>query len=66
MNQPIVPLTITGTDTAKSRDANRPAVVPPITLTSANTTTAVSEPNTAGTSIVKSYRGIPPPKAAYV
>ncbi|VVC05646.1 Uncharacterised protein [uncultured archaeon] len=54
MNHPIVPLTIIGGDNAKKSDAKRPAAVPPITLTSANTMIAVNEPKTTGNIIVKS------------
>ena len=54
MNHPIVPRTIIGGDNAKNNEAKRPAVVPPITLTRANTIIAVREPKTTGNIIVKS------------
>ncbi len=41
-------------DNAKNSDAKRPAVVPPITLTNAKITIAVSEPKMTGNIIVKS------------
>jgi hypothetical protein len=43
-----------GAETEKKRAAKRPAVVPPITLTSAKITIAVKEPNTTGNIMVKS------------
>ena len=49
-------------DTAKKSEARSPAVVPPIVLTSAKITIVVSEPITAGNTIVKSYKLEPPPK----
>ena len=65
MNQPMVPLTIMGGDRAKKSEAKRPEVVPPITLTSANTTIVVNEPKITGKMIVKSYKLVPPPKILY-
>ena len=50
----MVPLTMTGGDIAKKSEAKRPAVVPPITRTSANTIIAVNEPKTTGNIMVKS------------
>ena len=65
MNHPIVPLTIIGGDKAKKSEAKRPAVVPPITRTRANTIMAVREPKTTGNIIVKLYKLVPPPKILY-
>ena len=53
MNQPIVPLIITGAETEKNRAAKSPAVVPPITRTSAKIIIVVKEPITTGKIIVK-------------
>ena len=61
MNQPTVPQIITSIETAKNRDARRPAVVPPKTLTRAKITIVVNEPIMTGNSIVKSYRLWPIP-----
>ena len=66
MNHPIVPLTITAGETAKSRAAKRPALVPAMVLTRANITTAVSEPTTAGNMTMKVRRSMPPPSTLYV
>ena len=54
LNHPIKPLRIIGNETANIKDAIRPAVVPPITRTSAKTTMHVNEPITSGNIIVKS------------
>ena len=62
LNQPKVPRNITGKDTEKNNDANRPAVVPPKTRTSAKIMTTVNEPTTTGNKIVKSYNEDSPPK----
>ena len=66
MNHPINPRIIIGTDIAKSKDANNPAVVPPMTLTSAKIMMAVSAPITPGNKMVKSYSSMLPPKIWYV
>ena len=47
---------------ANKSEAKSPAVVPPIVLTIANITTAVSEPIISGNNIVKLYRLVPVPK----
>ena len=62
MNHPIDPLIIIGTDIAKSKDPNNPAVVPPIVLTSAKITIVVNAPIIPGNKIVKSYNSILLPK----
>ena len=49
-------------ETAKKSEARRPAVVPPIVLTSAKITTVTSEQITTGNNIVKLYRLVPIPK----
>ena len=49
-------------ETAKKSEARRPAVVPPIVLTSAKIAIAASEQITTGNNIVKSYRLVPIPK----
>ena len=49
-------------DIAKNREANIPAVVLLIVLTSAKITIAVSELRTIGSNTVKSYRVEPIPK----
>ena len=54
LNQPAIPLVSIGKESEKIRAANRPAVVPPITLTNAKTRIEVNEPITSGKSIVKS------------
>ena len=43
-----------GKDIENNNADNNPAVVPPITLTSANITIQVKEPKTTGNKIVKS------------
>ena len=43
-------------ETQKRSEAKRPAVVPPIILTSPKITIVVSEPITTGNQIVKSYK----------
>ena len=47
---------ISGRDTAKSNDANNPAVVPANNLTNPKITITVNEPITAGNNTVKSYK----------
>ena len=49
-----MPLTIIGNETANIKDAIRPAVVPPITRTSAKTIIDVNDPITRGNKTVKS------------
>ncbi len=61
MNHPMVPRKIIGRDTAKSNEANNPAVVPAKSLTNPKITITVNEPITAGNNIVKSYRDEFPP-----
>ena len=56
LNHPIVPRKIIGSDTAKSNEANNPAVVPANNLTNPKITITVNEPITAGNNIVKSYK----------
>ena len=60
--QPIKPLAIIGNETANINDANRPAVVPPITRTNAKTTIDDNDPIMRGKSIVKSKSAEFPPK----
>ena len=48
LNQPIWPRIMMGIETEKSVEANNPAVVPPIVLTSAKTTMVVNEPIITG------------------
>ena len=62
MNHPIGLLIRIGIETENNRAENKPAVVPPITLTKAKITIADSDANTTGNKIVKSYRSVPPPK----
>ena len=50
-----------GRDTAKSNEANNPAVVQANNLTNAKITITVNEPITAGNNIVKSYKVEFPP-----
>ena len=54
LNHPNCPRIIIGKETEKNNAENNPAVVPPITLTKANTTTQDNEPIIAGNKIVKS------------
>ena len=56
LNQPIEPLIMIIGEMAKNNEAKIPAVVPPIVLTIAKITIAVSELTTTGNIIVKSYR----------
>ena len=62
MYQPSKPLSAIGNEIANINDANRPAVVPPITRTNAKITTDDNEPIMRGKSIVKSKSGEFPPK----
>ena len=62
LNQPNCPLTKIGKEIENKREANNPAVVPPITRTSAKITTVVNEPIITGKIIVKLYRDSPNPK----
>ena len=66
MNHPIGLRIKIGNETENKSAENSPAVVPPITLTSAKITIADNEPKIAGNTIVKSYRSPPPPKIQYV
>ncbi len=50
---------------ANNSAENRPAVVPPSTLTSAKIATTVRAPSTAGSTMVKSSKELPPPKMVY-
>ena len=59
LNHPIKPLEKIGTETEKINAANNPAVVPPTTLTNANTRMLVNDPITREKSIVKSYNDEP-------
>ena len=54
LNHPITPLKIIGIDMANIKDATRPAVVPPMTRTNANTATDVNEPMITGNITTKS------------
>ena len=58
MNHPIDPLIIIGTDIAQSKDANNPAVDPPIVLTSAKITIVVNAQIIPGNKIVILYHSI--------
>ena len=62
LNQPIGPRIIIGNEIENSNDANKPAVVPPITQTKAKTTMQVRDPTITGNKIVKSYSSMPVPK----
>ena len=62
LNQPINPLVKMGAEIEKNSAAINPALVPPITLTNANTATEVNEPIINGKSIVNSYTDKPEPK----
>ncbi len=54
LNHPIGPRISIGNEIENNRAENRPAVVPPMTLTIAKRTIADKEPKTTGNSIVKS------------
>ena len=54
LNHPIEPRISIGNEIENNRAENKPAVVPPMTLTKAKRTIADKEPKTAGNSIVKS------------
>ena len=54
LNQPIGPRISIGNEIENNIAENKPAVVPPMTLTKAKRTIADKEPKTAGNSIVKS------------
>ncbi len=54
LNHPIGPRIRIGIEIENNRAENRPAVVPPMTLTKAKRTIADKEPKTTGNSIVKS------------
>ena len=54
LNQPTKPREKIGTDTANINDANKPAVVPPKTLTNAKTAIEVIAPMNVGNNMVKS------------
>ena len=62
LNHPIGLLIKRGIETEYKRAENKPADVPPITLTNAKITIADNDANIAGNKIVKSYKFIPPPK----
>ena len=66
LNHPIGLRIKIGKEIENKSAENRPAVVPPITLTSAKITIADNEPKIAGNKIVKSYSSPPPPKIQYV
>ncbi len=54
LNHPIGPRISIGNEIENNMAENKPAVVPPMTLTKAKRTIADKEPKTAGNSIVKS------------
>ena len=54
MNHPIGPRISIGNEIENNIAENKPAVVPPMTLTMAKRTIADKEPKTTGNSIVKS------------
>ncbi len=54
LNHPIGPRISIGNEIENSRAENKPAVVPPMTLTKAKRAIADNEPKTAGNRIVKS------------
>jgi len=54
LNQPIGPRISIGNEIENNMAENKPAVVPPMTLTKAKRTIADKEPKTTGNSIVKS------------
>ena len=54
LNHPIGPRISIGNEIENNRAENKPAVVPPMTLTKAKRTIADKEPKTAGNSMVKS------------
>ncbi len=54
LNHPIEPRISIGNEIENNRAENKPAVVPPMTLTNAKRTIADKEPKTTGNSIVKS------------
>ncbi len=54
LNHPIGPRISIGNETENNIAENKPAVVPPMTLTKAKITIADKEPKTTGNSIVKS------------
>ncbi len=54
LNHPIGPRISIGKETENNRAENKPAVVPPMTLTKAKRTIADKDPKTTGNSIVKS------------
>ena len=56
LNHPMVPRRRIGRDTAKSNEANSPAVVPANTRTNPKIIITVNEPITAGNNMVKSYK----------
>lgn len=66
LNHPIGPLINIGIETENSMAENKPAVVPPITLTIAKITIADNDPKITGNKIVKSYRSVPPANNQYV
>ncbi len=53
LNQPIGPRISIGNETEHNRAENKPAVVPPMTLTKAKRTIADKEPKITGNNIVK-------------
>ena len=65
LNHPIGLRIKIGNETENKSAENKPAVVPPITLTSAKMTIADNEPKITGNKIVKSYNSPPPPKIQY-
>lgn len=66
LNHPIGLLINRGIETENKREANKPDVVPPITLTNAKITIPDNDANITGNRIVKSYRFTPPLKIQYV
>ncbi len=54
LNQPIGPRISIGNETENNIAENKPAVVPPMTLTNAKRTIADNEPKTTGNNLVKS------------
>ncbi len=54
LNHPIGPRISIGNEIENNRAENKPAVVPPMTLTNAKRTIADKEPKTTGNNIVKS------------